>query len=436
MSTIDRNEPVLFLVPPGGRGGGFDLNGLVGAGGVDGTTSVGGTNPIVASNGRPLWLPDAAVIGVTTGPAVPPDWRGGAFIISPTGNLADWTTEDGDPTNIIFLSKNIVQGPGPDWMAAFSRGAVGTWNPETRAIELGYGGVVAFRPGGVPIAGFLNIRGNVPENFTGTISANFGVIASLDQAAARALGGLAAMLAKIPHPKSAAVAAGLAQASAFLTAVGQGGNVMAGAAERVEARFENGQLVGLYSGGRRIVDIEQFMLDVIANERYSPPVIPNNGDPAIANYNYTVQMIFGSSPWDLAATSGGLNHGNGAIAVANAWRDTIQAYGRRYYDQLPDDVQRIVLFGPQSMSEAGRAVNALLAVASDGDAGLIVDALENRYGLDFGVPAVKFSNELNERVFGQTRPGDYEFVRNVFEGDYRYPLDNPDATWPEPGRRL
>ncbi len=87
------------------------------------------------------------------------------------------------------------------------------------------------------------------------------------------------------------------------------------------------------------------------------------------------------------------------------------------------------------MAEAGRAVNALLSVASQGDSGLIVDALLNRYGLDFGVPAVKVSNDLRERL-GQQRPGDYGFVRNVFEGDYRYPLDNPDTPRQQGGFRL
>lgn len=421
VSGLNGNQPPPTDLNLAAFGGGFTLDG-----GVQATDAVGSVvAPQLVAQGRPLWMPDATVLGVTTGPLVPPGWRGGAFMIMPGNNPADWTTEDGTPSNTFFVSKNVVQGPGPDWMAAFSRGGVGTWNPGTNQLELGYGGTIAFRPGGVPIAGFLNIRGNPPENFTGTISANFGVVGSLDQAAARALSALAPAVAAIPTPQSAGVAAGMAKASAFLTGLGQGANVMFGAAERLEARFENGNLVGLYSGGQRIVDIEQFMIDALRDDRYRPPVIPNNGNPVIANYNYTTQLAFGTSPWDLAAQSGGLNHGNGAMAVANAWRETIQAYGQRYYDQLPSDVQRIVLFGPRSMADAGNAANALLAVASPGDATLITRGLTNRYNLDFGVPAVKAVNSFNESILGGQRPGDYEFVRNVFEGDYRYRLDNP-----------
>lgn len=410
---------------PGRTGGDGQLSG------VDGTSAIaqarGNPNPIA---------PDGYFLGAGAGALVPDGWRGGAFVIMPPGNSPlDFTTEDGTPPNTIFVSKNLARGNVGD-LFKYARQGVGTYNTTTGELELGYGGsIVVNGPGNVPILGFLNARANPPENFTGTISANFGVGFSLDQSAALALSGIGAAASTVPVPQVQAGARGAQAVAGFLRGLGQVGNAYAGVGYRVELRFREGQLDGIYYKGQRIVDLEQFMRDSVAGaNRYRPPVIPNGGSPVIANFNYTNQLIFGTSPWDLAATSGGSNHGNGAVGVANSWRQTIQAYGQRYYDQLPDDVRQTVVLGPRSMADAGRAVNALLAVASDGDAGLIMQGLENRYDLDFGVPGVKLGNQLRNNP--ANRPGDYGFVRNAFEGDYRWPVDNPNRPATGGGFRL
>lgn len=403
------------------------------------TDSVAPTAPLVAqapSSSNPL-APGAYVLGVGTGPAVPPGWRGGAFMLIPPGNSPfDFTDSDGTPSNTIFVSKNVVSGipigNPADPIAKLSHGAVGTYNPATREIQPGYGGTFVGNVAGTPVLAFVNTRGTVNGDFTGTVSGNFGIAFSMDQAAAGALGATAGLARTIPHPKVQAAAAGLQAGHDFLRGVGQAANAWGGVGYRVELRFEKGDLKGIYYNGRQITDMQQFVKDAISQERYRPPVIPNNGVPEIANFNSTLQTAFGTSPWDLAAVSGGSNHGNSVVGIANAWRGTIQAYGQRYYDRLPSDVQSIVIRGPQSMSDAGRAVNAILDVASRGDAGQILDTLRNRYDLDFGVPGVKMVNGINLGLTQTLRPEDYDFVRNAFEGDYRYSRDNPP---PPPARR-
>lgn len=414
LNTMDMTSSRTNGTVPGAGDQGFSLT----------NAAIGEVQPTMqiaqASNPHPL-QPGAWVYGVATGPMVPPGWSGGVFITSPSGNPLNFSEENG---NSIFVSKNVTTGRiNP--ATAFGRGGVGTYNPVTNQLELGYGGTIKVNIAGTPVIGFLNARANPPENFTGSISANFGIAASVDQAAAGALSGMAGLAAAIPTPQTAGAAAGLAKASAILRGIGQAANGYAGIGYRVELRFNEGNLQGIYYQGRPIVDIEAFMQDALkGNERYKPPVIPNNGVPEIANLNYTNQLIFGTSPWDLAATSDGLNNGNPSVAVANDWRGAIQSYGMRYLQQLPDDARRTVLLGgPRSMSEAGAAVNAILAVASPDDATAIASRLANRYDLDFGVPLVKAFNEVQNGL--SQRPGDYQFVRNVFQGNYRDPLDNP-----------
>lgn len=384
-----------------------------------------------ASNPSPL-RPGAWIYGVATGSMVPPGWSGGVFITSPTGNPFNFSEQDG---NSIFVSKNLVTGRiNP--ATAFARGAVGTYNPATNQLELGYGGSIKVNVAGTPVIGFLNARANPPANFTGTVSANFGIAASVDQAAAGALSGAAGLTAMIPTPQTAGAAAGLAKASGILRGIGQAANGYAGVGYRVELRFEQGDLKGIYYQGRRIVDLEAFMSDALSgNQRYRPPVIPNMGIPAIASFNYTNQLIFGTSPWDLAAGSGGQNHGNSSVAVANDWRGAIQTYGMRYLQRLPENARGIVLQGgPRSMAEAGAAANAILAAATPDDALAFASRLQNRYDLDFGVPYVKALNGFASQ--GAARPGDYQFVRNVFQGNYRYPADNPAPSTRPGGFRL
>jgi hypothetical protein len=425
------NEQAIVKSSPVIREGALHFDSALGAAKLDpanGALVAQATNTqTVANNSAPNPLmPDVWAYGIGTGAGIPQPFKGSVWILSPTGNPLDFSSADGSPSNTIFAAKPLSKVHQLTPTNIFMHGGVATWNPERNYWEIGIGGTFGINAGGVPIVAWINARGGERDfrNFTGTISANFGAAISVDQAAAKALAGLAFVSAAIPTPPTTAAAGGLAKASAALTAGGQGANVFAGGGYRVEVKITNGKIDGIYYKGQKIPDLNQFALDIARNSRrYSPPVIPNQGIPAIANYNSTVQQIFGTSPWDLATVSGGKNHGNGAVAVANAWRSTIQTYGQQYYNQLPNAIKSIVVFGPRSMSDAGAAVNAILSVADPQTANQIVSRLENRYNLDFGVPAVKVANEFD--IIQEPRPGDYEFVRNVFEGDYRYFEDNP-----------
>ncbi len=405
-----------------------DAGTLVAAGPITntGVSGVGATTEIAqAGRGNPNPLaPDAFFYGAATGPIVPPNWRGGAFITMPSGNGPfDFTTQDGTPSNVIFVSKNVVSGTFNP-AVAFSRSGVGTYNPETRQLELGYGGTIAAKAFGTPVIVFANARANPPENFTGTISGNVGIGFSVDQAAAGALGGMARAARTIPHPKGQAAAGGLQATSDILRGVGQGANGYLGAGYRVEFKFVNGQFDGMYYKGQKIVDLEKFAQDAVSTaDRYKPPVIPNNGSPAIANLNYTNQLAFGTSPWDLGATSGGKNHGNGAVAAANA----VYSLGQQSGVLAPG--QRIT-----SMAQAGQILDEVITqrgfpdinkmVAGDPGELAYAGTLNTlaKYDLDFGSIMAKTYFGLAPAT---ERPGDYAFVRNTFEGDYRHWGDNP-----------
>ncbi len=364
-----------------------------------------------------LGTPDAYAYGVLPGPLVPLPLKMGGFVLSPTGNPLDFSTEDGTPSNCIFVAKPVVAGRiNAD--VVFSRGGVGTYNPQTGTLELGYGGLGVTKIGGIPVVAWLNTRSNVPDGFTGTISANLGVAFSVDQAAATAMAGAAPLAAAVPGGGRAAV--GMGKAASLLRSMGQAGSGYIGAGYRVELRFKDGALDGIYYKGQK-VELQEFAQSALASKEFRPAVVPNSGDPKVANYNAINQMIFGSSPWDLAAASGGKNHGNGALDVANAWRGVIQEFGTAYMSRLPADVQAIVIAGPRSMNDAGQAANALLSVASPADQEKILARLQNRYGLNFGVPAVAALNGTGAGLIG--KPGDYDFVRNVFQGAYRNQSD-------------
>ncbi|MDZ4792128.1 MAG: hypothetical protein SGJ17_13130, partial [Hyphomicrobiales bacterium] len=394
------------------------------------------TQQILAGNSNPNPLqPDVWAYGVGTGAAVPAQFKGGVFILSPSGNPLDFSSADDGKSNTIFAAKPVTFGSINQTIRNFSLrggyggGGVATWKPDNNYWEAGPG-VSAVLNVGVPVMVWFNIRGGLPNDFTGTVSSNVGIAVAVDQVAARGLAGLALISAAIPTPPTQGAAAGLGTAAGALTATGQGANLFVGGGYRVEMRFTGGNLNGIFYKGQKILDFDQFVRDAAQStrDRYRPPVIPNRGIPAIADYNYTSQLVFGTSPWDLARTSGGLNQGNGAIAVANAWSSVIREYGFARLGQLPSDVAGIVLTGPNNMADAGKAVNAILSLVGQQEASQILNRLQNPYNLDFGVFGVKLANEL----FPGLRPGDYQFVRNAFEGRYRYILDNPRALLDDP----
>jgi len=150
---------------------------------------------------------------------------------------------------------------------------------------------------------------------------------------------------------------------------------------------------------------------------------PNLGLPVLADENYNRQFLSGSSPWAVANASGSLNHGNPVVAVANRFYGVFRAQG-----VLGD-------FEPISNNTHAREllakVEARIARSPDPDAALeqVMEQLANPYGLDLGSAALAASNQ--HLTDGQSPPpgaqagegpqhGERQFVRDVFQGTYRW----------------
>lgn len=405
--------------------------------GAEGTSRLAGASApaTVASAGNPNpYAPDGYVSGVSSGSLVATKVNIGVFSISPSLNPADKDAS-------VFVSvprashPNLLRLgiPGTD-------GGVGTYNFAKKRVELGYGAAGVIDVGATKILGFVNARGqsdlvdangNLKPHATGVISGNVGFAFQLNRPAAAALTAAGGALAATPLAEIAPAVLGAGRLAAGSEAIA---NAWAGAGYRVELHVKDGALEGIYYKGQKIVDLEAFLRSAFeGRQRYKPPVEPNLGFSSIANLNYTTQLIFGTSPWDLARTSGGSNHGNGAVAVANQWRTVISDYGMPILSKLPPDVQLTVIRGPSNNAEAGKAVDAILKATAEEDNGRfgqVLEKLVNSYDLDFGTGGVAF---FNNPPLGlpKPRPNDYDFVRSVFQGDYRYPTDNPPP--PEPG---
>ena len=364
-----------------------------------------------AGNPSPL-KPDGFFYGVSTGSAVPRNWSIGAYAVTPDGNPLH--------SSSLYVTKGASFFPK-------GVGNVNIYNFKTKNFETGIGFSFPFEFAGVPAVGYVNARTNVPKNFTGLVSGNAGFVVSVNTLAAKGLQAAGIALANpaagIGTEGASEVAGGSTFAAGIaLEQVGKFANLQAGIGYSVQLRYKEGKLDGIYYKGKQIVDLGQFGRDALAGiHRYKPDVGPNLGDKATANHSNTVQLVFGTSPWDLARTSKGLNNGTSAVAIANQWSSVVQGAGARYSLLLPPDIRTIVAVGPRSNAEAAKAINAILAVASPSEAGSITKALANRYDIDLGVPAVKFSNNLKNSLL--QRPADYDFVRGAFQGAFRDPSD-------------
>ena len=124
--------------------------------------------------------------------------------------------------------------------------------------------------------------------------------------------------------------------------------------------------------------------------------------------------MMGKSPWHHHASAG--EGGGGVSGVARQWRSSLLEFGQPHLQQLPHDVRMTVLGGPQSNEDAGKAANALLGRLDPEQAKAFTARLGNPYGVDFGVAAVRQQNQALAQG-GGGRPGDYDYVRDVFGED-------------------
>ena len=84
---------------------------LVSYGAVDDFNNFLSTQQILAGNSNPNPLqPDVWAYGVGTGAAVPAQFKGGVFILSPSGNPLDFSSADDGKSNTIFAAKPVTFG--------------------------------------------------------------------------------------------------------------------------------------------------------------------------------------------------------------------------------------------------------------------------------------------------------------------------------------
>lgn len=355
-------------------------------------------------------IPDAVVFGETHNPPGFPGLAGGNFVLinaktgqpsyfgaKPVKKLADIELKDGT---------KIPQGIS----------IVGSANPDTD--EAGGGYTATFPTPIGKILFFANIRqdgltaGKLAEKIAGkegdgkfTVSVNVGAAYSVSDGLTIASAGL-----------NPAFAGGLRTVTEAT-----GGNLWAGVGYRAQATFENGQLSSLKIGGVDvpIEKLGEFLANQVEAQRKSPTLPPNFGSNEIASINDTTLAIYGQSPWDIGASAatfgkGGAydvkNHGNAVTAVT----EPIYELGVREGVIAPG--QRI-----KSNAEAGSIINTVLNRIAEREGagseayGKAVERLSNPYDLTFG----SLTLEALKPITFEQKPADYDFVRSVFEGEFR-----------------
>jgi hypothetical protein len=392
--------------------------GATGTAATDGTATTDGATSTTATDSAtpvdPTLIASASnapfgsagwIFGVSLGEALPAFWRGGAYVVTPSGNPFD-------PNGVIYISSPSALGGAPfadlgdriglagarlAWgpVATIRVGALSDGRVTAEEMAVGPGITFALDIGPVrgAVGGFLNFRGGgdtYNSTFTGTLNLSGGLVVSLQALAA---GGLAL--------------AGAVPLALKVGASTMGVNAQIGLNWNLKGVFENGELKKLLLNGEPFEFAGGLRSFLSGSRSVAPPPIPNNGDPEIANTNFITQFMYGSSPWDVALSSGGRNFGNGAVSLANG----VYAVGRNTGQLAPGE--RIT-----SNAQAGQIIqNALNRATTPAQMQSILNLVRNRYDIDFGVPALEVSNML----LGGGRPGDYQFTRNVFQGNFRNP---------------
>lgn len=299
---------------------------------------------------------------------------------------------------------------------------------------------------------------------TQTVSVNIGAAYSVSDGAVKLLAGATS---------GASLAVGAALDAA-------GVDAWLGIGYRGSATFENGKLKSINISGVEIpaAQIGEVLGGQLQQARKSPPLMPNGGDPRIASLNDDVQMAFGQSPWDVGYSAmkrdargaievrGGtvnvLNHGNRATAVA----EPVYELGVKY--KALGVGERI-----RNNAHAGEVVEKVLsrALAQDKsnkangqETTLYLQALNafmNPYQLNHGSSQLKNAHDFYESspgnqlitnasravqglpplpssALGQGKPTDFNQVRDIFSGQYRWKPDlgTPPLPTPRGGLRL
>lgn len=434
-----------------------------------GNRSAGGTQVAQADlattlgNAGEILKPDAIVFGESH--RINGTLRGGNFALLSTkdGSLSYFGAKPIGEVNLGPLGNAGVSVVGTNGSRGDEAGVGLTWRvPTPMGDMLMFANV---RQDGATVGNLLdNIQGKGQGTFTASV--NIGAAYSVSDGAALLLS------------NSAAPGSGVVTAAALTLA---GADAWVGVGYRGTATFENGQLKSINISG---VDIPadqfgQFFGNAVQQQRKSPTLIPNMGSNPIASLNDDIQLAFGQSPWDVGFSAqkrdsaGALEIRNGSVDVRNhgnhttAMTEPVYELGVKYGALAPG--QRIT-----GNAQAGQVIDQVLnrALANDerNKAGghntqeyvTALNRFMNPYNLGFGSSQLESayqsfnasgaSQSLTNTsralqgmnplpVNGQTpRPQDYQQVRDIFQGELRWPADNPrqqqPTSFPQGGFRL
>lgn len=294
---------------------------------------------------------------------------------------------------------------------------------------------------------------------TVTVSMNIGAAYSVSDGAALLLSNTAA-------PGSGVVAAAALEMA--------GADAWLGVGYRGSATFENGSLKSLNISGVEIKpeDFGRVFGNAVQEARKSPPISPNLGSNAAATTNDAIQLAFGQSPWQVGlsatkrdaqgrielnqGTVNVLNHGNTVTAVT----EPVYELGVKYGAITPGQLIT-------TNAQAGEVIDRVLDRAMSNDKAraaqgqppayeysTALNRLMNPYKLDFGSKPMQsayqdYDSSKTQRdltnasrslqglqrlpIQGeQPKPSDYDTVRSVFQGEMRWPKDNPARSDPRP----
>jgi hypothetical protein len=412
-------------------------------------------NPL--GNAAEILKPDVVVFGETH--KVSPLLRGGNFgLISTKDGQVNYfgAKPTGQTVKLGPLGDASVSVVGSNGAKGDEAGMGLTWKVPTPA-----GDILMFANARQDAATGGNLIDAIQGKAQGTVtvSMNIGAAYSVSDGAALLLSNTAA-------PGSGIVAAAALEMA--------GADAWLGVGYRGSATFENGTLKSLNISGVEIKpeDFGRVFGNAVQQARKSPPLVPNLGSNPTAKTNDAIQVAFGQSPWQvgLSATKRDaqgrievnqgtvniLNHGNTVTAVTEPVYELGVKYGALQPGQLIT-----------SNAEAGQVIDRVLNQAMSNDKARAAQGqppayeystafnrLMNPYKLDFGSKPMQsayqdYDSSKTQRdltnasrslqglqrlpVQGeQPKPSDYDTVRSVFQGEMRWPKDNPARSDPRP----
>ncbi|MGY6645638.1 MAG: hypothetical protein ACXIVD_10500 [Salinarimonas sp.] len=267
-------------------------------------------------------------------------------------------------------------------------------------IEAGPGLTIGFEipgPGGKNVTGvlFANMRGSfsefpdgvIPSDFTGTLALNAGIAISGGDIASLLMHSAGTALSGVPKPAVAAAGQSMIGASNLIDALTTHlADVKFGFGERVEARYENGEFTGIFYRGERIEleDMINKFVEQLSNSQ-EPPLIPDGGNPVIAEQNIRTRLAFNEDPFIIAHDVED-SHDVGSIEIARGMIDFVDNTMRPNAYLLSEELQQRMSQPLSSINDFGALYDDWATELESQGMGHLRDeaSLTNEYGLTGG----------------------------------------------------